>query len=91
MCVVVDKVDKLPREAVVAQLKEVGCDDEAVEGILGALTIASIDALREILGSDAEPVQARRKRQRSRSGVRASSRKQRHRGHSDGWVARGMA
>lgn len=59
VCVVVDKRDKIPKEEVVAALKEVGCEEAAIDSILGAMAISSIESLAELLGDDAEPVKVR--------------------------------
>jgi histidyl-tRNA synthetase len=50
VCVVVDKMEKLPREAVVAQLGDLGVPATAVDGILNALSLRSLDDLAALLG-----------------------------------------
>mmetsp|Transcript_7916 Transcript_7916/g.26289 ORF Transcript_7916/g.26289 Transcript_7916/m.26289 type:complete len:480 (+) Transcript_7916:48-1487(+) len=54
VCVIVDKMDKLPREKVEEELAAIGVAAETVEGILSALEVGSLEALRELLGDEAE-------------------------------------
>lgn len=54
VCVVVDKIEKLPREEVVQQLEGLGLGAEAIDGILGVMACRDLDELRGML-SDTEP------------------------------------
>eukprot|EP00803_Ostreobium_quekettii_P003589 evm.model.scf_396.4 EVM.evm.TU.scf_396.4 scf_396:36779-44017(+) len=56
VCVVVDKIDKLPEQEVVRQLSNLGLDSEAVNGVLSATEARSMPELQELLGSDSEAV-----------------------------------
>eukprot|EP01111_Echinosteliopsis_oligospora_P010312 TRINITY_DN3182_c3_g1_i1.p1 TRINITY_DN3182_c3_g1~~TRINITY_DN3182_c3_g1_i1.p1 ORF type:complete len:538 (-),score=217.87 TRINITY_DN3182_c3_g1_i1:32-1621(-) len=55
-CIVIDKLDKLSREEVSRQLKEIGLNEEAIEGILESTTVKSIDELSARTGEDNEAV-----------------------------------
>ena len=57
VCIVVDKIDKLPREKIVEELGALNVDEKAVDGILNALTLRSLDDAEELLGADNEAVQ----------------------------------
>ena len=50
VCIIVDKVDKLPREKIEQMMGDLGVPAAATEGILRALTLKSVDDLREVLG-----------------------------------------
>jgi len=52
VCVVVDKLEKLPREKIEAELTELGVSQEAMDGLLTSLSLTSLDALQEVLGED---------------------------------------
>jgi histidyl-tRNA synthetase len=56
VCVVVDKIDKLPREKVVEELEALGVDASASDGILAAMELRSIEDLEALLGADADAV-----------------------------------
>jgi len=56
VCVVVDKIDKLPREKVVEELDALGVDASAIDGILAAMELRSIEDLEALLGADADAV-----------------------------------
>jgi histidyl-tRNA synthetase len=56
VCVVVDKIDKLPREKVVEELEALGVDASAIDGILAAMELRSIEDLEALLGADADAV-----------------------------------
>ena len=56
VCVVVDKIDKLPREKVVEELEALGVDASAIDGILAAMELRSIEDLETLLGADADAV-----------------------------------
>ncbi|KAI8474258.1 MAG: hypothetical protein J3K34DRAFT_408702 [Monoraphidium minutum] len=53
VCVVVDKMEKLPRNKVEALLAELGVAAETIDGILGALAVKSLDELQALLGDAA--------------------------------------
>ncbi len=55
-CVVVDKMDKLPAEAIEGQLSELGLDNEAVSTIQSVLGIRDMGSLQDSLGGDSEAV-----------------------------------
>tara|TARA_B100000131_G_scaffold322639_1_gene377334 strand:- start:3610 stop:4866 length:1257 start_codon:yes stop_codon:yes gene_type:complete len=55
-CVVVDKMDKLPQEAVEAQLTELGLTSDSISTIQSVLGIRSLDALEASLGPENECV-----------------------------------
>ena len=57
VCVVVDKLDKLPREEIVKELSGLGVAADAIEGLLAAMAIRSIDDLTTLLGNDNSAVQ----------------------------------
>eukprot|EP00238_Polyblepharides_amylifera_P005354 CAMPEP_0196576588 /NCGR_PEP_ID=MMETSP1081-20130531/5803_1 /TAXON_ID=36882 /ORGANISM="Pyramimonas amylifera, Strain CCMP720" /LENGTH=404 /DNA_ID=CAMNT_0041895229 /DNA_START=336 /DNA_END=1550 /DNA_ORIENTATION=- len=52
VCVVVDKLEKLPREKIEEELRALGLPQDAVDGLLNSLSLKSLDALRDILGAD---------------------------------------
>lgn len=52
VCVIVDKLEKLPRDKVEEELGALGVSPTAVEGILSALQCSSLDALSELLGPE---------------------------------------
>mmetsp|Transcript_7880 Transcript_7880/g.29189 ORF Transcript_7880/g.29189 Transcript_7880/m.29189 type:complete len:492 (+) Transcript_7880:393-1868(+) len=56
VCIVVDKIDKLPREKIVEELAALNVNEEAVDGILGALTLSSLEEAEKLLGADNEAV-----------------------------------
>lgn len=56
VCVVVDKMEKIPRDEVVQQLAALGVAADAIEGILAALAIRSLDELQALLGEDSDAV-----------------------------------
>lgn len=56
VAVVVDKMDKLPREKVEEELAELGVDAEAVDGILSALSMRSLEELETLVGGESEAV-----------------------------------
>ena len=56
VCVVVDKIEKLPREKIEEELRELGVSDEAVEGILAATSMRTVEELEALIGPDAEAV-----------------------------------
>jgi histidyl-tRNA synthetase len=56
VCVVVDKIEKLPREKIVEELAELNVDQAAIDGILDAMAMRSIDQLEQLLGADSPAV-----------------------------------
>jgi len=56
-CVLVDKLEKVPIDAIQGDLEELGLDRSVVEKLLQVLTNKSIDAIAEVLGEDSEAVQ----------------------------------
>ena len=54
VCIVVDKVDKLPREKIEEMLGDLGVPTAAVDGILKALKVKSVADLRALLGDDTD-------------------------------------
>jgi histidyl-tRNA synthetase len=53
-CIVIDKLDKLKKSEIIAQLKEIGLSDEAIQGILGNITVKSLEELGDRLGTTDE-------------------------------------
>ena len=51
-CIVMDKMDKIPMEAITEQLSEIGINDEAISQILDCLNIKKLSNLATILGED---------------------------------------
>ncbi len=56
VCVIVDKIEKLPRDKVVEALGEAGLEPAAVDSILSALAIRDVADLEALLGADNEAV-----------------------------------
>ncbi|MCP4869869.1 MAG: histidine--tRNA ligase [Proteobacteria bacterium] len=56
VCVLVDKLEKLPREAIEKDLAELGLDGSLVDRIIETLSIRDLDALTEALGPEHEAV-----------------------------------
>jgi histidyl-tRNA synthetase len=56
VCVVVDKIEKLPREKIVEELEGIGIEAKAIDGILSAMELKTVDQLESLLGADAEAV-----------------------------------
>ena len=54
VCVVVDKIEKLPREKIIEELNEVGLSTEATENVLKCMEIKTLEGLKELLGEDDE-------------------------------------
>lgn len=55
-CVLVDKLEKVPIDAVQGDLEELGLDRSVVERLLEVLSSRSIDALKETLGENSKAV-----------------------------------
>lgn len=56
VCVIVDKMDKISREEVEEELVKLGVSKQAIDGILGALSLGSLTELEDLLGSENEAV-----------------------------------
>lgn len=56
-CVLVDKLEKVPIDAVQGDLEELGLDRSVVEKLLAVLTNKSVDSLKDTLGEDSLAVQ----------------------------------
>jgi len=52
VCVLVDKLDKLPRDAIEADLQVLGLSTSLIDTIIGALSLNDLSALEEMLGAD---------------------------------------
>ena len=55
-CIIVDKMDKLPAEAVEQQLSEQGLNSDAIAAIQSILGLSDLDSLASALGEDSEAV-----------------------------------
>lgn len=55
-CVLVDKLEKVPIDAIQGDLEELGLDTEVVEKLLEVLTNKSIEAIRKVLDPESEAV-----------------------------------
>ncbi len=55
-CVIVDKMDKLPEEAVSAQLSDLGISDSSITTIQSVLSVTELPELREMLSPDSMAV-----------------------------------
>lgn len=55
-CVLVDKLDKVPLDAIQGDLEELGLDRSVVEKLTAVLTNKSVDSIREVLGAESEAV-----------------------------------
>tara|TARA_Y100001968_G_scaffold294034_1_gene300336 strand:- start:907 stop:2172 length:1266 start_codon:yes stop_codon:yes gene_type:complete len=56
VCVLVDKLDKLPREVIEQEMAQLGLDQGAIERIVETLSLRSLDGLAAILGDGHEAV-----------------------------------
>ncbi|KAG8344047.1 Histidyl tRNA synthetase Anticodon binding domain [Trypanosoma vivax] len=56
VCVIVDKMEKLPREEVVAQLVAIGLESNIVDDITATLSLKSIDEIAKHVGEEHEAV-----------------------------------
>ena len=56
-CVLVDKLEKVPLDAIQGDLEELGLDRAVIEKLTGVLTVNSVDAIQEILGEESQAVQ----------------------------------
>jgi len=55
-CVLVDKLEKVPIDAIQGDLEELGLDQAVVEQLLAVLTNNSVEAISEVLGPDSAAV-----------------------------------
>ena len=55
-CVIVDKMDKLPEEAVSAQLSDLGINDSSITTIQSVLSVTELPELRDMLSPDSMAV-----------------------------------
>ena len=56
VCVLVDKLEKLPREAIENDLEELGLSTDLIDTILATLSCTSLDELEARIGSDSEAI-----------------------------------
>jgi histidyl-tRNA synthetase len=56
-CVLVDKLEKVPLDAIQGDLEEIGLDRSVVEKLTKVLTVDSIDGIKDVLGEDSDAVQ----------------------------------
>ncbi|XP_021669094.2 histidine--tRNA ligase, chloroplastic/mitochondrial isoform X2 [Hevea brasiliensis] len=56
VCIIIDKIEKIPMDEIKKDLKSVGMSEEAVEDLLRVLSIKSLTKLEEILGGPGEAV-----------------------------------
>ncbi|OAY42720.1 histidine--tRNA ligase, chloroplastic/mitochondrial [Manihot esculenta] len=54
VCIIIDKIDKIPIDEIKKDLKSVGMSEDAVEELLQVLSIKSLTKLEEILGGAGE-------------------------------------
>ena len=52
VCVVVDKIEKLPREKIIEELREVGLNEEATQSVLTCMETNSLEGLKSLLGEE---------------------------------------
>ena len=55
-CVLVDKLEKVPLDAIQGDLEEIGLDRSVVEKLTAVLTVDSIEGISEVLGEDSDAV-----------------------------------
>lgn len=56
-CVLVDKLEKVPLDAIQGDLQELGLDRSVVERLTAVLAVNSVEAIEEILGAESRAVQ----------------------------------
>ncbi|GAX76659.1 hypothetical protein CEUSTIGMA_g4105.t1 [Chlamydomonas eustigma] len=56
VCIIVDKIEKLPREQIEKELDAIGVPTETVQGVLSAMSIRSLEELEKLLGPNSEAV-----------------------------------
>jgi len=52
VCIIIDKMDKIPKEVVEEQLTELGLNSETIELIQSTLALKDLKSLNEVLGED---------------------------------------
>eukprot|EP00898_Chlorokybus_atmophyticus_P004940 jgi/Chlat1/5447/Chrsp36S05450 len=52
VCVIVDKIEKLPREQVQAELAQLAVPADAIDGILNAMSLRTLEDLEGLLGAE---------------------------------------
>lgn len=56
-CVLVDKLEKVPLDAIQGDLEELGLDRSVVEKLTQVLTVKSVDGIKQVLGEESAAVQ----------------------------------
>jgi histidyl-tRNA synthetase len=56
-CVLVDKLEKVPLDAIQGDLEELGLDRSVVEKLTEVMTVKSVGAIKEMLGEDSQAVE----------------------------------
>ena len=56
VCIIVDKIDKVPLEVIEKELGDLGLDSGIIETINNTLAIKSVDKLSEVLGTESDAV-----------------------------------
>eukprot|EP00873_Tetraselmis_striata_P018898 jgi/Tetstr1/439162/TSEL_027613.t1 len=56
VCVIVDKMEKIPREKVVEELGKLGVDDAAIDRILSSMAVTSLEELEALVGTETEAI-----------------------------------
>jgi histidyl-tRNA synthetase len=56
-CVLVDKLEKVPLDAIQEDLEELGLDRSVVEKLTQVLTVKSVEAIKDVLGEESQAVQ----------------------------------
>lgn len=56
VCVLVDKLDKLPREAIEKDMAALGLDSVVIDRIVETMSLKSLDDLADVLGEESEAV-----------------------------------
>ncbi|XP_042476508.1 histidine--tRNA ligase, chloroplastic/mitochondrial [Macadamia integrifolia] len=56
VCIVIDKMEKIPMDEIKMELKSAGITEEAIEDLLQVLSVKSLDKLEEVLGAAGDAV-----------------------------------
>lgn len=56
VCVLVDKLDKVPRDAIAKDMAELGLGADVIDRIVETMSLQSLDKLQDVLGADHEAV-----------------------------------
>ncbi|KAL6764397.1 hypothetical protein V8C86DRAFT_2475392 [Haematococcus lacustris] len=56
VCIVVDKIEKLPREQIEKELTTLGVAPDTITGVLAAMSLRSLEQLGDLLGQQSEAV-----------------------------------